>query len=101
MLNPLFFALKQKSTSSKYIKNSSNNPLTFSKTSLLKTKHDPSAQSGSDKDLLVDIVENKMKFLVEKEGYHGEYTLVKTTGIDVHVMNKSSLLRVIEGGQGV
>lgn len=54
-----------------------------------------------DKDLLVDIVENKMKFLVEKEGYHGEYTLVKTTGIDVHVMNKSSLLRVIEGGQGV
>jgi hypothetical protein len=54
-----------------------------------------------DKDLLVDIADDKMKFLVEKEGYHGEYILVKTTGLDVHVMNKSSLLRVVEGGQGV
>ena len=54
-----------------------------------------------DRDLLVEMVEDKMKFLVEKEGYHGEYTLVKTTGLDVHVMNKSSLLRIIEGGQGV
>ena len=54
-----------------------------------------------DKDLLVNLAENKMQFLVEKEGYHGEYTLVKTTGLDVHVMNKSSLLRVVEGGLGV
>jgi len=54
-----------------------------------------------DRDLLVDIADDKMKFLVEKEGYHGEYTLVKTTGLDVHVMNKLSLLRVVEGGQGV
>jgi hypothetical protein len=54
-----------------------------------------------DKDLLVDAVDNKMKFLVEKESYHGEYTLVKTTGLDVHVMNKSSLVRFIEGGHGV
>lgn len=54
-----------------------------------------------DKDLLVEISEDKMQFLVEKEGYHGEYTLVRTTGLDVHVMNKSSLLRVVEGGQGV
>ena len=30
----------------------------------------------------------------EKENYSGEYTLVKTQGIDVHVMNKKSLLRV-------
>ena len=54
-----------------------------------------------DRDLLVEMAENKMQFLVEKEGYHGEYTLVKTTGLDVHVMNKSSLLRVVEGGKGV
>jgi hypothetical protein len=54
-----------------------------------------------DRDLLVEMAEDKMQFLVEKEGYHGEYTLVKTTGLDVHVMNKSSLLRVVEGGQGV
>jgi hypothetical protein len=54
-----------------------------------------------DRDLLVGMSEDRMQFLVEKEGYHGEYTLVKTTGLDVHVMNKSSLLRVVEGGQGV
>ena len=54
-----------------------------------------------DKDLLVSVVDNKMQFLVEKEGYHGEYFLVKTTGLDVHVMNKHSLLRFIDGGQGV
>lgn len=54
-----------------------------------------------DKDLLVDVNNTKMQFLVEKEGYYGEYTLVKTNGLDVHVMNKSSLIRVIEGGHGV
>jgi hypothetical protein len=54
-----------------------------------------------DKDLLVSAVDNKMQFLVEKEGHHGEYFLVKTTGLDVHVMNKHSLLRFIDGGQGV
>ena len=54
-----------------------------------------------DKDLLVSVVDNKMQFLVEKEGHHGEYFLVKTTGLDVHVMNKHSLLRFIDGGQGV
>lgn len=54
-----------------------------------------------DKDLLISAVDNKMKFLVEKEGYHGEYTLVKTCGLDVHVMNKHSLLRFIDGGSGV
>jgi hypothetical protein len=54
-----------------------------------------------DKDLLVSAVDNKMQFLVEKESYYGEYFLVKTTGLDVHVMNKHSLLRFIDGGQGV
>jgi hypothetical protein len=54
-----------------------------------------------DRDFLVKLAEDKMQFLVEKEGHHGEYTLAKTTGLDVHVMNKESLLRVINGGQGV
>lgn len=54
-----------------------------------------------DKDILLDITNDKMKFLVEKQYYFGEYTLAKTTGIDVHVMNKFSLARFIEGGTGV
>ena len=54
-----------------------------------------------DKDILLDINNDKMKFLVEKQSHFGEYTLAKTTGLDVHVMNKFSLSRFIEGGIGV
>jgi hypothetical protein len=54
-----------------------------------------------DTDLLVSTDGNKMKFLVEKKDCVGEYTLVKTTGLDVHVMNKFSLSRYIDGGSGV
>jgi len=54
-----------------------------------------------DKDVLVSTDANKMKFLVEKKNHLGEYTLVKTHGLDVHVMNKSSLTRFIDGGSGV
>ena len=46
-----------------------------------------------DRDLLVRIAEDKMQFLVEKEMHRGEYTAIKTTGMDVHVMNKRSLDR--------
>jgi len=42
----------------------------------------------SDKDFLVNAVDNKMNFLVQKQKFYGEYTAVKTTGLDVHVMNK-------------
>lgn len=55
----------------------------------------------TDRDFLVSAKDNKMQFLVEKQGHYGEYTLAKTTGLDVHVMNKKSLLRFIEGGSGV
>lgn len=55
----------------------------------------------TDRDLLVSCDNNSMKFLVEREKYQGEYTLVKTSGLDVHVMNKSSLSRYIDGGLGV
>lgn len=54
-----------------------------------------------DKDILVEHKDNGMKFLVEKEGCRGEYIAAKTVGIDVHVMNKASLTRVIDGGYGV
>ena len=54
-----------------------------------------------DRDFLVSAEDNKIQFLVEKESYNGEYTLVKTTGLDVHVMNKQSLTRFIDGGTGV
>jgi hypothetical protein len=39
--------------------------------------------------------------LVEKKNYPGEYLVAKTSGLDVHVMNKYSLLRFIDGGNGV
>lgn len=55
----------------------------------------------TDRDFIVSTNDNKMQFLVEKENYRGEYTLVKTTGLDVHVMNKHSLIRLIDGGSGV
>jgi hypothetical protein len=55
----------------------------------------------SDRDVLIDIKENAMKFLIEKEDYLGEYTAVKSNGVDVHVMNKDSLNRFIDGGSGV
>ena len=50
-----------------------------------------------DRDILVDLKEGAMQFLLEKENYNGEYTLMKTEGVDVHVMNKFSLTRIIDG----
>lgn len=54
-----------------------------------------------DRDIMVEMKNNKMKFLVEKAHYPGEYTLVSTNATDVHVMNKQSLTRFIDGGYGV
>ena len=44
---------------------------------------------------------NRFQFLIEKENYIGQYIVAKTQGIDVHVMNKLSLCRCIDGGSGV
>lgn len=55
----------------------------------------------TDRDLLVSGKDTAMQFLVEKENRLGEYTLVKTSNLDVHVMNKHSLSRFIDGGAGV
>jgi len=48
-----------------------------------------------DKDVLVGVKDTTLTFLVEKEKYHGEYTLLQTNKLDVHVMNKYSLARNI------
>ena len=50
-----------------------------------------------DRDILLEIDNAKLKFLVEKKNYNGEYTAVKTSNLDVHVMNKYSLTRCIDG----
>lgn len=50
-----------------------------------------------DRDLLIDLKNDSLKFLVEKKNYFGEYILTKTKGLDVHVMNKYSLTRCIDG----
>ena len=54
-----------------------------------------------DKDILVDIVDDKIHMLIEKQNHPGEYILSKTQGIDLHIMNKLSLSRFIDGGNGV
>jgi len=56
---------------------------------------------SADTDILVTANDNNMQFLVEKKNYPGEYLVAKTSGLDVHVMNKYSLLRFIDGGNGV
>jgi hypothetical protein len=54
-----------------------------------------------DKDVLVEMHNGTMQFLMEKKNYNGEYIMAKTTNLDVHVMNKFSLSRFIDGGSGV
>jgi hypothetical protein len=55
----------------------------------------------TDRDILIKIDDNKVKLLIEKEDRYGEYMAAKATGIDIHVMNKVSLIRFIDGGNGV
>ena len=49
-----------------------------------------------DRDVLVDIKNSALQFLVEKKNYSGEYVATKTNNLDMHVMNKYSLTRYIE-----
>jgi hypothetical protein len=39
--------------------------------------------------------DESMKFLIQKENHLGEYLVTKTFNLDMHVMNKDSLTRVI------
>lgn len=50
----------------------------------------------TDKDILWQLDNDEMMFLVEKKDYLGEYTALKTTGQSIHVMNKFSLGRIID-----
>lgn len=49
-----------------------------------------------DLDYLISKDDTQMQFLVEKSKSSGEYIPIKTSNLDVHVMNKYSLLRVID-----
>jgi len=48
-----------------------------------------------DRDILISATDNKMTLLVNKENTVDQYTAISTNSLDVHVMNKQSLLRVI------
>lgn len=50
----------------------------------------------TDRDFLTKVNQESLQFLIEKKDYLGEYTLIKTTGLNVHVMNKFSLGRMID-----
>jgi hypothetical protein len=56
---------------------------------------------STDRDLLIKMNGTRFQFLIEKENYVGQYTVAKTQDIDVHIMNKLSLCRCIDGGSGV
>lgn len=55
----------------------------------------------TDRDYVVSLTNDELSLLVEKEKYPGEYILAKTKGLDVHILNKMSLSRLIDGGTGV
>ena len=48
-----------------------------------------------DRDMLHKIDKAKLVFLLEKENLHGEYVLSATNNMNVHVMNKCSLERLL------
>lgn len=50
-----------------------------------------------DKDYIVNIDKEKLTFLIEKEERLGEYTLVSSSNLNVHAMNKFSLSRFMLG----
>jgi hypothetical protein len=51
---------------------------------------------STDNDILWELDDDNMLFLVEKEKFIGEYTPIRVTGRTVHVMNKFSLERIID-----
>lgn len=48
-----------------------------------------------DKDILWDVENDRLTFLVEKKNYLGEYTAITTQAQNIHAMNKFSLERII------
>lgn len=54
-----------------------------------------------EQDFLINIDNDTMKFLTQKRDRAGEYLASNVSGLDVHIMNKLSLSRFIDGGTGV
>ena len=48
-----------------------------------------------DRDVVIKLDNNEIIFLIQKENYTGEYTLIKTKDLTIHAMNKFSLGRAI------
>lgn len=48
-----------------------------------------------DRDFLYKHNKNSCTFLIEKQNDLGKYTLLKTDNLDVHIMNKQSIMRVL------
>jgi hypothetical protein len=46
-----------------------------------------------DKDMLVDVNDNKLIFLLDKPNNCGDFWPAITSGVDVHIMNKQSIIR--------
>lgn len=49
-----------------------------------------------DKDFLVKDKDNALTFMITKEKDQNSYSLIKFNNLDIHVMNKQSLLRVLK-----
>lgn len=52
-------------------------------------------------DYLINMNATSISVLIQKPNRLGEYLATKVSNIDVHIMNKLSLLRFIDGGSGV
>jgi hypothetical protein len=51
---------------------------------------------STDKDILWKMNDDELMLLVQKKKYLGEYTPIRTKGMNIHVMNKFSLGRMID-----
>lgn len=51
---------------------------------------------STDKDILWEMNDDSLLLLVQKKKYLGEYTPIRTKGMNIHVMNKFSLGRMID-----
>lgn len=48
-----------------------------------------------DRDIPTKIQDNKIELMVEKQGYHGQFTCITVKDLDVHIMNKYELSETI------
>jgi len=53
----------------------------------------PPVLSIFDKDMLIDVDKDKLIFLVDKPLDCGSFWAAQTSGVDVHIMNKQSIIR--------